>query len=112
MTASEPLATAGPPWAAHWTEVNYTLRLSERPFYFARKRNGENKMTVNFNFTPEQMESFRKIGHIGGTTSARNMTARERRERALKAAHSPKAKAWREKVAALARQEREVESHA
>ena len=69
-------------------------------------------MRVNFNFTPEQMESFRKIGHIGGTTSARNMTARERRERALKAAHSPKAKAWREKVAALARQEREVESHA
>jgi hypothetical protein len=78
--------------------------LSERLFYFARKRNGEKQMKVNFNFTPEQMESFRKIGHIGGTSSARNMTARERRERALRAAHSPKAVAWQDAIAALAKQ--------
>src|SRR6266550_869300 len=105
MTASEPLATAGPPGPPTGPKLTRsTLRLSERLFYFARKRNGENKMRVNFNFTPEQMDSFRKIGHIGGTTSARNMTARERRERALKAAHSPEAVAWREAIATLAKE--------
>jgi hypothetical protein len=54
--------------------------------------------------TEEQREVFRQIGSLGGKQSAKNMTARQRRERAMKAVNSPKSIAWREAVAQLARE--------
>ena len=53
-------------------------------------------------FTEAERQAFKKSGSLGGKTAARNMSARARRERAMKAVNSPKSIAWREAVAKLA----------
>ena len=55
-------------------------------------------------FTEAERQAFKKSGSLGGKTAARNMSARARRERAMKAVNSPKAIAWREAVGKLARE--------
>jgi len=55
-------------------------------------------------FTEAERQAFKKSGALGGKTAARNMSARVRRERAMKAVNSPKSIAWREGVAKLAQE--------
>ena len=55
-------------------------------------------------FTEAEKQAFKKSGSLGGKTAARNMSARARRERAMKAVNSPKSIAWREAVAKLAQE--------
>ena len=40
--------------------------------------------------TEAERQAFKKSGALGGKTAARNMSARARRERAMKAVNSPK----------------------
>ena len=57
--------------------------------------------------TEEERMLLRRVGSLGGLKAAANLTARQRRERSMKAAHSLKAKAWRAKLQRLAREHAE-----